>query len=82
MAGSYSINPASNFIYLSSATSTLAKTGSSTFGNITVLKSGSVCGSSITVLNDLTVNTGAAGSNFKGANGHIPQLNSPCLWEC
>ena len=71
-AGSYNINPASNFIYLSAATSTLAKTAPSTFGNLTVLKSGVTCGTSVTILGDLTVNTGGAQNNFKGANTSNP----------
>jgi hypothetical protein len=66
-AGSYSIDPASNYVMAPSASSTIGDVGRATFGNLINARtgSGSVCGASLTVLGDLTIMTGA-GYSFKG----------------
>jgi hypothetical protein len=74
-AGSFSIDPASNYVMTPSASGTIGATGRATFGNLINARtgSGSVCGVSLTISGDLTVMTGA-GISFKGTyrtNGNL-----------
>ncbi len=67
-AGSYSIDSASNFIQTSNGSSTIGASGNATYGNLTILKSGTTCGANLAINGNLTVNTGGSGNTFRGTN--------------
>jgi hypothetical protein len=65
-AGTYSIDNTSTYIQASSASSSIGAAGNSTYGNLTISKSGTTAGAALTINGDLTINTGGSGNTFRG----------------
>ncbi len=71
-SGSYDISPEGNYVHTGNAGGTLGSAGyDSTFGNVMVLKSGTSCGSNLTIEGNLVINTGGASNTFRATNASV-----------
>lgn len=66
-ATSYSIDTASYYVHTSAASGSFGSAGyDSTFGNVIIMKSGTLAGANLSINGNLIVETGGSGNNFKG----------------